>query len=119
MQSVGIQAAKLFILGYKENDRFNWNSMSSCFADSDSLKEVKTFIFDTDTNDDVKNKFSKLIEEDEDNYNIRIYSKSLSDYLDDYQVDEQFDEDEPPQINADDYVFYAGRRQKNSANVSI
>ena len=112
MQSVGIQAAKLFILGYKENDRFNWNSMSSCFADSDSLKEVKTFIFDTDTNDDVKNKFSKLIEEDEDNYNIRIYSKSLSDYLDDYQVDEQFDEDEPPQINADDYVFYAGRRQK-------
>ena len=108
MKSVGIQAAKLFILGYKENDRFNWNSMSSCFADSDALKEVKTFIFDTD----VEYKFFKLIEEDKDSYSINIYPKSLSDYLDDYQGDEQFDEDEPPQINADDYVFYAGRRQK-------
>lgn len=110
MQSVGIQAAKLFILGYKENDRFDWISMSSCFAGPRALKEVKTFIFDTD--DDVKDKFFELIEEDKDSYNINIYSKSLSDYLDDYQGDEQFDEDEPLQINADDYVFYARGRQK-------
>lgn len=110
MQSIGIQAAKLFILGYKENDRFNWNSMSSCFADSDALKEVKTFIFDTDV--DVINKFFKLREEDRDSYNIKIYFKSLSDYLDDYQGDEQFDEDDPPHINADDYVFYARGKQK-------
>ena len=110
IQSVGAQAVRLVILGYKKNDIFHLDSMLRCFADSDALRGVKTFIFDTDAQND----FFKLLEADKDNCDlVEIYSESLPHLLDAFLDDEQFDESEFPEINEDDYIFYASGKAKS------
>lgn len=112
VQSVGAQAVRVAIVGYGKNDRFDLNRMLDCFVDSDALKGVKTFIFDTDAKDD----FFNLFEAEKDSYDwVKIYSDSFHDLLDivSEENDELFDEVDFPEITSDDYIFYTKGKVKS------